>query len=697
MSPLKLFLTFRNCQIGERISESNECISCEPGTYSFETEFTNTFLCQPCTDADPFICSGGNVLTPKPNFWRLDKFSKNFLKCTRNDVCYQSNSSEQTIYSGACSVGYTGPMCDVCDDDYGKVDKTTCALCSNSNTWSFILLINFKILFKSFYFIYSIYVGFKMISSILGEKISKKSVLAISLLKLLIMHFQILSFIPKIPIKLTNDLFTGVTVVLGFFPEISDVFFFDCYFKRQKTKFDLVYFVLIITPIYIVFIYFITLIIIYRSTQFRKLMRENHYIRLPLLMKMLFYIVIYLSFIDVSQVYLEMFQCVNIGDESNPIFRLYNNLKIDCQADSHLIWVYGFSLPVLALLVESNIAIILKMTVGLKTAHSPTTQKKINFSYGYFFYPYKKTMFFWDFLSLARRSLILFIFLYFYDQIIQRKLFPLLLIYSILAISFALAFRFKPYEHKYGVLNKIEAISLLILVFNFITINLYCSFYFYKTDYQNEITSLTIISLLFLNSLFLVYWSKCYYTYYLKNKFVKIFQKMFSKHYSNVFSQKIKLFLKENLYFCDFENKQMEENEKRKKITMILKTYDQILNFNILSPILNKNNKNDLEIIRLMKTLVKNKNFFKLDFQDFKKLLQNENIIKSYHNESEDNVKLFDINFSITKSGCNFYDYFLKYSIIFKFSQDFAIDNYGMCVLQSFLFFNFYFLSLKFR
>ena len=258
----------------------------------------------------------------------------------------------------------------------------------------------------------------------------------------------------------------------------------------------------------------------------------------------------------------------------------------------------------------------------------------------------------------------------------------MLLIYFILAISFALTLRFRPYEEKYGILNKIDAISLLILVFNFLIIDLYCSFYFYKTDYQNEITSLTIITLLCLNSLFLVYWSKLYYTYYLKSKFVKLFQKIFSKQYSDVSSQNIKQYLKENFYLCDFEITQVEENHKKSKINLILKTYDEIVRTSRLSAVTN-NDKNDSEIINLIKKLFKNKSFFKLGFKDLKKLLKNKEIKKNYESESKSNTKLFDLQFSLTSSGCNFYDYCLKYSIKFNFEEDFEIETHGMCILLS--------------
>jgi len=262
----------------------------------------------------------------------------------------------------------------------------------------------------------------------------------------------------------------------------------------------------------------------------------------------------------------------------------------------------------------------------------------------------------------------------------QKNLFPLLLIYVILAISFALVFRFHPYDPKYGILNRIEATSILVLVINFLTLNLYCSFYFYKSDYEQEITPLTIIILLFINSVFLLYWAKCYYSYCLKGKINRIIQKMFSKKYDYVFYEKIKRYLIENEYYCDFKS-HLDGDPKKLKINLIMKAYDDILLINRLKIGGNQNKSN---FVFLIKKIVLEKKYFKLGLKYNKRLVKNELVSKSFELESKANVRLFDVDLSVMRSRCNYFEYFLKYSINLKIFQDFEVESYGIFILQGF-------------
>ena len=42
------------------------------------------------------------------------------------------------FYRGKCEEGYTGPMCNVCEEEYGKIDDTTCGKCVSAKyfIWS---------------------------------------------------------------------------------------------------------------------------------------------------------------------------------------------------------------------------------------------------------------------------------------------------------------------------------------------------------------------------------------------------------------------------------------------------------------------------------------------------------------------------------------------------------------------------------
>ena len=73
-------------------------------------------------------------------YWRFNENSTNFLKCPLNKACLGGENAELEsleFYSGECDTGYKGPLCNLCTDDYGKIDKNRCEKCSS--TTSFII------------------------------------------------------------------------------------------------------------------------------------------------------------------------------------------------------------------------------------------------------------------------------------------------------------------------------------------------------------------------------------------------------------------------------------------------------------------------------------------------------------------------------------------------------------------------------
>lgn len=674
---IKVTFMFRDCQLGEKLSESYECIACESGTFSFITDFSSSFLCQSCIDSDPFTCNGGDQLIPKNDYWRLDKYSNNFIKCPKNDVCYQKNSNE-TIYTGACKKGYTGPLCNLCEIGYGKIDRLTCKTCDASN-WQYFLFLNLKIAIKSIYFVYFIYVGFKMIVAITLRKLSKKSVIAIALLKILAIHFQILSFIPQIPIKLDSQIELAISLALGVFPEVSEIFMFDCYFQNYQMLFPFTYVILIMCPFYLLIVYLFSLTLIYYSESFRKLKKINPEISNLHLLCTMFFVIIYLSFVDIAKVYLEMFQCINIGDDKRVMMRLYNNMIIDCNQSSHLIWLFGFSLPALVILCVVPVLLLIKMTSNIKKKFIDKSKRK--FLFGYFYFPYKKEMYFWDFITLIRRLLTLFIFLYFYDKLIQKKLFPLLLIYFLLAISFSLMLRYKPYKEKYSILNKVEGLSLAVLSANFLIINFYCSYYFYKNEDQGKISKLAVIILIIINGIFFIYWLKCYYSLYLRNKIRKIVHKLFAKSYLQDHVNAIKHFLITNEYFCDNNKKTTIDKKTKINIKLYFKAYEKLLEI-IRYP--NTTITSKYSVDNLIQNAIKNKKYLKIVTSERTKYLEDKKFTKIGNYKISNESVEFTINVSTLRK--NYLEYFLKYFIVCTLKKNFQIEKCGIYLLESNLF-----------
>ena len=102
---------------------------------------------------------GGHELFPKPGYWRLNENSTNFLLCPLKEACLGGENADYKsleFYSGKCKIGYEGPLCNLCSDDYGKLDKNSCGKC-NSNIY--LILAGVKLLLGISSSIYSLYLG----------------------------------------------------------------------------------------------------------------------------------------------------------------------------------------------------------------------------------------------------------------------------------------------------------------------------------------------------------------------------------------------------------------------------------------------------------------------------------------------------------------------------------------------------------
>jgi hypothetical protein len=138
------------------------CVWCEAGNYAVTSGVT---ACTGCSDIPTGFTvganclGGGNYILPKKNFWRtgetryLDKanYGDYIYKCPKIAACPggQGNltiMSDGTEGYGAtpCATGYTGPLCAVCDNNYGNAGKT-CVKCGglmiNGDVISFIIIV----------------------------------------------------------------------------------------------------------------------------------------------------------------------------------------------------------------------------------------------------------------------------------------------------------------------------------------------------------------------------------------------------------------------------------------------------------------------------------------------------------------------------------------------------------------------------
>lgn len=537
---LQLQVSFRNCFFGERLTDSFECQSCDPGYYSTQTNFTEPFLCMPCTTNLPFICFGGDKVMPLPGYWRASKYSMNFLRCNQKDLCQPFNesfyseaiSAENTdkfinlsrsldhigiglnFYTGSCKIGYEGPFCGLCQNDYGKMGKYNCLSCSN-NSWFYYLIIVVQIIMKLFYLFYCVFMALKMMFTIKFKQSSKTSVIVLNLLKVLVIHIQILSFILKMPFDRSDDLNIYLPILFSFSPDITESFNLECFMKSLGINLPEQYFILIFVPIYIVilFLFSFALIALKKGKTPSLKFKSINYVQLSL---SVFFIIMILTFTDLCKTNFEMFQCINIDDNDTPDFRLVNDLSIECNSFYHNLWKYAVTLPVLVFCFFILLYILVKMTIFYLLGK--LEEEEMHMEFAYFYFAYKRRYFYWDFVILIRRLLILFVFLFFYEEMAAKNIMPIASMVLVLLISLGLQIYIKPFSEEYHIINNFEVNSLIALFFSYFAVLLLGTYYFADYNVATGYFWLTAVFIIIINCVFALYMFKKYYIFYLNYK-----------------------------------------------------------------------------------------------------------------------------------------------------------------------------------
>lgn len=536
---LILSLKFRNCLIGERLTDHFECHSCEPGFYSFQTDFNQPSVCLTCTPDQFFICLGGDRLMPLLGYWRSDKYSMNFLRCNNDDNCVPSNitfyydllsaknndeymklinelsrKEVYEIYTGVCTEGYEGPICDVCSEGYGKMGKTKCVSCYDQ-AWYYYLINAIQIILKITYLFYCVFMAFRLVFTITLKKANESSIIILNYLKILVIHIQLLSFILKMPFNWSISIKVYLPIVFSFSPDISEAFNFECFMKFLKINLPQQYFLLIFIPIYIILLFLISflLINIKKSKSVHSIIKSISSFKLSV---SIFFIIIILTFVDLCKINFEMFQCINIQDIARPDPRLVNDVTIECESLYHNIWKYALTTPVLVFCFLIMLFILVKMTCSFLKNNLNNNENLIEFVY--FHFAYKPNLFFWDFIILIRRLMIMFLFLFFYQDLMAKNIMPIAGMVLVLLVSLALHIFLQPFKVENDILNRMEENSLIVLLFSYIAALMYGTFYFSENRIEIKYVLLTISFIIIANGIFIIHSLKYYYQYYLKKR-----------------------------------------------------------------------------------------------------------------------------------------------------------------------------------
>ena len=493
-----LNVSFRQCQLGEKLTKNFACEPCPPEKYSLQKDFQTTPTdCLQCKNLE-FSCGGGFNLTPNPGYWRYSNFSTNFMKCPQIQHClggivtlenplqisneyskifnYMNKVGDTAIsLTGFCALGYTGILCNECDDGYGKVNFYTCLKCFENGYTAWITM---QILIKFFLIFGSLFISVETSVAIYMGDVKESNIRLTYLIKIFLAHIQILIILFTF-VGVTDPFNNIISFSLGFSSNLSEAFNLECLIKYYGWKVNTLYFQFFVSLIYWIplslFILGYTTILYYkkRKIYFANLHFPNFSYKSLYLAA--FFILLDLCYFDMINISFRLFNCFNVSEDANPENRLLFDYSIRCDTTFHnsvkyaslFIVVIGFGLGFPFFLFTYLFDAYRKDRLN-----EDSCLLKVN----YFYYVYQHKYFFWDVLHILRKYVALAIQILLASQVVIVNTISLQILLLLVLFLLFLQIRLRPYEPKrFDVINRLEQYSLISLTLSIYMLLFYSS------------------------------------------------------------------------------------------------------------------------------------------------------------------------------------------------------------------------------
>ena len=484
----------RNCTLGEQIGETS-CTTCLAMTYTVAPSYS----CKTCPTGGN--CTGGWSIYPKPGYWKTSMYSEAVYECPLYQACWGSLSDED--YIGGCADGYTGHKCFACDIGYSRSGTSKCGKCpSTGQNIAVITALIFLIVF----------VAVIMVRSTINSAYSVKAMHSIYIkiftnyLQMVLLTTQFNLQWPSYVLQLFNAQQTVATAS-------DQIFSLDCYFTSNGSSYEEIYYAkLIITVLLPPIIWAISILVWVAIC----LKRNNwKYLKREMLTTLI--ILFFLVYPNIVKTIFSMFSCTLIGEDgswvtSNLLVKCYdsnyNQKSITLGLSGIIAWAIGVPTLVLVLIAK-------------RRKFLASDQNRVVF--GFLFNGYKTSRFFWEFVIMYRKILIICILVFFNEL---SSTIQALTVTLVLFASLFLQYEFKPFS-KYR-LNYMETEAILTA-----TITIYCGLYYLDTeDIGDEFQGFLFCFIIIGNAYFLIYW--LYYMLYavldLLSNQIPFFKKLAGKH-----------------------------------------------------------------------------------------------------------------------------------------------------------------------
>jgi len=510
---LKIKPYFRNCGVGERLTDDNECSLCSSGTALFEVNSKSK--CSSCpANMD---CYGGSVIGPVSGYFRFSKWNDYAVECVNDEAClgntisqansnYYCKSAKNSTFceTGWCSEKYTGNMCATCNSGYAKSSDIYCVACSNNPMYYVLAVI--LIVAAIGFIVFTVRNALKLKDFTKDGAKPKTSIL----IKIFLNYVQLVSIVSSFDFEWPSQVTGLFSVQSKVSSSSSTVFSVDCFLPSSGTIrpfFSKLLFISL-SPFFLILISLGVWFIIF------KVKKWTDWTRLKSNVTTTCVVILFMIHTTLVQTSILGFRCTNIGDASGSKTEYYlaQDLEVECWGSTHLFWVFAVALPAF---IVWGLGIPFFAYRILKKNQLNLESNEFKSKYGFLYDGYKSEKYYWEFVVLYRKIIMIFIsvFMVTYGTTIQS-----LAVLGVAFVSFMLQLRGVPFQQ--NDLNTMEKRGLISA-----TITLYCGIYYITKELPTAVNILLIVVIFAVNGAFFATWLALLLKEYKKEIFKKFFKK----------------------------------------------------------------------------------------------------------------------------------------------------------------------------
>jgi hypothetical protein len=492
-SSIFIKINLRECMIGES-DLGNQCKICDKGTYSLDTEQE----CNECPQGA--YCLGNFTMYPRENYWRTDRFSDIFYECPNKNACL--GSSDYESFEGECEEGYTGNMCQPCENGYFHSLDDQCTKCLDDRA-----TIMMSIGISSGIFLYC----FFMVRATLIASYTAKSLNSMYI-KIFTNYLQLVGISVGLNIPWPQSLLDFFNIHESSSKSTERAFSFDCYLMNSDTdSYTQIYYKKMIIMLFMPIIFAFFCIIIWSIIALRK--KNMKYLKVELVATIV--IIFFYMHPNLTSVFLSVYSCREIEGEG---YFLELNLDVECWTEGHLQYALGVGLPGIIIWVL-GVPLGIMMFIGRNYKHLRDIQMKLRF--GFLYGGYRYTRSYWEIVLLMRNVNVIMIIVFLSRFSVDLQALSCLLV---MLIAYYIHVLVLPYKH--ANLNELERKGILTSA-----ITIYFGLYFLKSDVDETAKLILFLVIFIANIYFMMIWAYYFLEVFTKEMIDKVdlLKKLFKK------------------------------------------------------------------------------------------------------------------------------------------------------------------------